>query len=227
MVLEKLKKIKKKYKTKTEMTDIRIYRALSQPLYLVEDNFPEIHVMGSTGNVYKVEMASHPTCNCPDYLRRRAPCKHILFLLLRYYRLSEGDVYCDLSDELLNRIAETATNKNVYCSKELLRKWKSCNDERKEREEETNDEEGNDVRLPDPDDCCPICLEEFENVDASSLIRCVYSCGNYTHAKCFDMYRKHNAEAKCPHCRATIPNTKKETKEKKESVWSDYKNLYD
>lgn len=218
------------------MTDVRIHRALSQPLYLVEDNFPEIYVMGLTGNVYKVEIASHPTCNCPDYLRRRAPCKHIIFTLLRYYGLSDYNVYNDLSNELLSQIAEktteTTTNKNVHCSKELLRKWKlfSKDDERKEGEEKGEQQETYDIRLPDPDDCCPICLEEFEDVDVSSLIRCVHSCGNYTHAKCFDMYRKHNANAKCPHCRADIPNPKKETKEnkeKKESVWSDYKNLYD
>lgn len=190
--------------------EVRIDRALSQPLYLVEDSFPHLYIMGSTGNVYCVDIDSKLSCNCPDYLRRRAPCKHILFLLLRYYGLSVTQV-CSNTDDLLTHIQNKKGNDNVYCSEYLQKKWNG------KEEQQQEEQQGS----PDPDDCCPICLEEFEMTEASSIVQCVYSCKNYVHTKCFEMYRKHNTKAKCPHCRADMPVSKKDC------VWSDYKNLYD
>merc|ERR1712151_692915 len=68
-------------------------------------------VLGSTGNVYEVEIGPSPCCDCPDFLRRQSPCKHVLFVYLRVLRLDSDDPRIwqkrlrapDLADILQNR----------------------------------------------------------------------------------------------------------------------------
>eukprot|EP00439_Symbiodinium_sp_Y106_P032612 s1128_g3.t3 len=74
----------------------RIDRALEQRLYLLKLERPHaggagglFHVLGSTGNVYTVHIGTKPSCDCPDFLKGRGPCKHILFIWLRVLRLEE------------------------------------------------------------------------------------------------------------------------------------------
>lgn len=75
----------------------RIERALEQRLYLLNvERHPDgvgatFAVLGSTGNVYTVELAQKPTCNCPDALKGRGLCKHVLFIWLRVLRCQETD----------------------------------------------------------------------------------------------------------------------------------------
>eukprot|EP00439_Symbiodinium_sp_Y106_P032130 s1128_g3.t2 len=76
----------------------RIDRALEQRLYLLKLERPHaggagglFHVLGSTGNVYTVHIGTKPSCDCPDFLKGRGPCKHILFIWLRVLRLEEDD----------------------------------------------------------------------------------------------------------------------------------------
>ena len=69
----------------------RIYRALSQRMYLIDQKDissdadglgREFTVLGTTGNVYTVNICRLPTCNCPDFARGKL-CKHIIFALAR------------------------------------------------------------------------------------------------------------------------------------------------
>ena len=70
----------------------RLYRALGQRMYLIDqteksttnDLRREYTVLGSTGNVYKVEIGKIVSCNCPD---QQLPCKHIIFVMLRCMHL--------------------------------------------------------------------------------------------------------------------------------------------
>lgn len=50
----------------------------------------EYHVLGATGNVYRVQVSRHPHCSCPDFDRGHL-CKHWLFVLLRVLRRSQDD----------------------------------------------------------------------------------------------------------------------------------------
>ncbi|OLP84409.1 hypothetical protein AK812_SmicGene34728 [Symbiodinium microadriaticum] len=73
----------------------RIDRALEQRLYLLKLERHRagagglFHVLGSTGNVYTVNVGTKPSCDCPDFLKGRGPCKHILFIWLRVLQLEE------------------------------------------------------------------------------------------------------------------------------------------
>ena len=45
-------------------------------------------VLGSTGNVYTVTLRRVPCCTCPDFLRTKDLCKHIIFILLKVIGLA-------------------------------------------------------------------------------------------------------------------------------------------
>jgi len=65
----------------------RIYRALSQRMFLIDcikqdDLNRDYKVLGSTGNVYDVHIGQLPTCSCPDS-SRGSLCKHVIFVLCR------------------------------------------------------------------------------------------------------------------------------------------------
>merc|ERR1711939_527775 len=74
-----------------------IERAQAQRLYLLSaDRHPDgigaaFSVLGSTGNVYKVDFSLTPGCDCPDFLQRGGLCKHVLFIWLRVLRCSSDD----------------------------------------------------------------------------------------------------------------------------------------
>lgn len=70
---------------------IRIQRATSQRLYLLNQQdlstendqlAKKFTVLGSTGNVYDVNIAKFPSCTCPDFLKGNI-CKHILFVMVK------------------------------------------------------------------------------------------------------------------------------------------------
>nr|GMD48889.1 mitogen-activated protein kinase kinase kinase 1-like [Ipomoea batatas] len=66
----------------------RIVRAVSHPLSLLHRSDTLFFVLGVTGNVYTVNIAATPSCTCPD---RIAPCKHILFVMIRVLGINLDD----------------------------------------------------------------------------------------------------------------------------------------
>jgi hypothetical protein len=73
----------------------RIQRASSQRLFLIrQEKLGEVQglcrqyaVLGSTGNVYTVDIGRVPQCSCPDCLGGNL-CKHILFVMLKVLRVA-------------------------------------------------------------------------------------------------------------------------------------------
>mgnify|MGYP000990748254 CR=1 FL=1 len=175
--------------------DKRKNRGIVQKLYLVEileasdDLKREYIVMGSTGNVYRVEISETPTCTCPDYVQRKCRCKHIYFILLRIMKISKEmeDKQKYSNDELVtmfqnipnitNNLIVGENIKKIYIKKknpELLKKSK--------------------------DDLCPICIDDLEN--GEDLDFCKGSCGKYIHVECFSMWCKSRGIKTCVYCRA-------------------------
>eukprot|EP00603_Paraphysomonas_imperforata_P011960 CAMPEP_0114458774 /NCGR_PEP_ID=MMETSP0104-20121206/4858_1 /TAXON_ID=37642 ORGANISM="Paraphysomonas imperforata, Strain PA2" /NCGR_SAMPLE_ID=MMETSP0104 /ASSEMBLY_ACC=CAM_ASM_000202 /LENGTH=230 /DNA_ID=CAMNT_0001631375 /DNA_START=1 /DNA_END=690 /DNA_ORIENTATION=- len=74
----------------------RIHRAISQRLYLLDQRdtsndvlSKRFAVLGSTGNVYEVDICQKSCCTCPDYQRGHL-CKHVLFVFLKVLRVPSG-----------------------------------------------------------------------------------------------------------------------------------------
>jgi predicted nucleic acid-binding Zn finger protein len=67
----------------------RIDRALKQNIYLLENQGNgKFHVAGMTNDYHTELRTDGHTCTCPDFTRRQAPCKHIYWLLFKYFRIS-------------------------------------------------------------------------------------------------------------------------------------------
>lgn len=79
-----------------EVDRARLQRALSQRIYLVgsarragADDTDTFQVMGASSATYTVSVGRDwVACTCPDHAHRHAACKHIIFVLVRVYRVS-------------------------------------------------------------------------------------------------------------------------------------------
>ena len=86
---------------------VKQQRVMTQRMFLVERSGrknnaleEEFSVLGSTGNVYVVNVSMIPTfvhlcarlinrCTCPDFLKNQVHCKHILFVFLKVLKLPD------------------------------------------------------------------------------------------------------------------------------------------
>ena len=64
---------------------MRKSRAVTEKLYIreiecISDNHKKFKVLGSTGNMYDVNINQNPTCSCPDFKMRHVRCKHIFYV---------------------------------------------------------------------------------------------------------------------------------------------------
>eukprot|EP00929_Paragymnodinium_shiwhaense_P011559 TRINITY_DN11744_c0_g1_i2.p1 TRINITY_DN11744_c0_g1~~TRINITY_DN11744_c0_g1_i2.p1 ORF type:complete len:349 (-),score=42.55 TRINITY_DN11744_c0_g1_i2:55-1101(-) len=197
-----------------EGTDDRIVRALEQRLYLLERQPPDdgeavFAVLGSTGNVYHVTLGTQPSCDCPDFLRRRASCKHLLFVMIRVLRLETDDPRIwqrrlkaeDVSAILSNRGART--ERGARAPRDLQQRYQRATSSKsfEEDADATSSTQGR-LRKPILDEDCPICFECMDEAeDTGGLLVFCLSCGSSLHKDCMKRWLKAAPAANCPLCR--------------------------
>lgn len=178
----------------------RKQRGKTQNIYLVESRYNdsvekrEYVVLGSTGNVYTVEISICPTCTCPDYMTRGKRCKHIYFILTRVMKITVQNedkefylpedlmvMFCNVPD-VLNNIMVDSSKKIKYEKLKINKKT-------------------GEVPRRDLDDICPICLDELDEGD-EPIEYCKYSCGKPIHTVCFEMWSKKKGTQECVFCRS-------------------------
>jgi hypothetical protein len=149
-----------------------------------------VSLAGSTGNVYQINIAKRPTCNCPHAMKGNH-CKHIFYVLVRVLRARENLQY-----------------QAAYLSSELREIFDSAPPIPTAAEDE---KDGN--RKPIEDDC-PICCTEFTKDE--DIVWCRAACGNNVHRTCFDqwaaMKRRENGQVTCPFCRTPWQADEKQAK---------------
>lgn len=164
------------------MDYMRKQRGIMQKLFLIEtlvvknELEREYVIMGSTGNVYNVNITNKPTCTCPDYITRQNRCKHIYFVLIRIMKINNPDKKEYTSDDLkfmFNSIPEIT---NILCVNKQIKDKYTCS-------------KNNQVTIKD-DDICPICLEDIKNGEEYEF--CKAQCGKCVHKLCFSMWCKIN-----------------------------------
>lgn len=180
---------------------IRKSRGKVQKIFLIltyehDENILErkYEVMGTTGNVYTVDIKNKPTCTCPDYIKRQNRCKHIYFVLIKIMKVKNGEedfnMYSDIDLERMFKNIPDIT-KNLTVAPEYLAKFKIL---KKNANGEVTQKEINE------EDDCPICLGNMYECD-EDIISCKYSCGSNIHKECFDMYNtKQHGQIKCLYC---------------------------
>ena len=204
----------------------RIARALSQRLYLIEQEEEEedgaaasagagassappppaprgrkYAVLGSTGNVYTVKVGPLVSCDCPDAAKGNV-CKHQLFVMLKVLRAAESSklIYqrALLSHELAELFAKGgAARPEAVASSSVVEAYAEATGKSKAPAEE----EAPAAPLRNSD--CPVC---FEALGSEKCEVCV-PCHNGIHAECFGMWvrTKGTAAVTCPLCRSAWP----------------------
>ncbi|KAL5200406.1 hypothetical protein ABZP36_021609 [Zizania latifolia] len=208
--------------TATRRVANRIIRALQHQLRLLHRAGADFFVLGATGNVYTVTLATTPACTCPD---PAVPCKHILFVLLRVLGLSLDEA-CVWRQSLrpcqVARLVGTPTCPDVLAGPRARERFhqlwssraaaaKADGAQHRRREEAGATSSG---RLDGA--ACPVCLEEISPAQAQAqggptapaaagqvLLTCG-TCRNSVHAECFARWKRSRARraATCVVCRA-------------------------
>jgi hypothetical protein len=198
----------------------RIIRALQHQLRLLHRAGAEFFVLGATGNVYTVTLATSPACTCPD---PAAPCKHILFVLLRVLGLSLDEA-CVWRQTLrpcqVARLVGSPTYPEVLAGPRARERfhqlWSAQAATAASRAEQQRRQEACTASAGRPLDgvACPVCLEEMAPAAAEApggvaaagqaLLLTCGTCRNSVHAECFARWKRVRARraATCVVCRA-------------------------
>lgn len=180
----------------------RLSRALKQRLYLCRHERhsdglgARFAVFGSTGNVYEVSIGLLPTCTCIDFVAKKKPCKHLLFVWLRVLKkrqnnplvwqqaLVASEVRSSLNPFFLNG------GRNLpIADKKVLKAFSARSKARRHKL-------GRD---------CPICFETTSIEDErKGLLTFCESCGHNVHKECLQLWRKASSRTvlagACPVC---------------------------
>ena len=196
----------------------RVERAFQQRIYLVKVEWPSkdfldcsFSILGTTKNTYYVTYEKCAfKCTCPDHLRRKCLCKHILFVLLRMLKFGRDFVNANQSS-ILN------DNQENDVLEPVLQKLRDFLLESYDRQHfdfrllEPNDVAAPDViseevkQKPYEFDECAICFEDFAKdgvVPDEDIVFCRYSCGKSLHADCFSKWADQKEDVTCVYCRA-------------------------
>ena len=167
----------------------RFLRGLQQPISCInhevlnsDNNTGLFKIKGTTNNIYTIIISNIPTCTCIDYKKRKQNCKHIYYILLKFFKAIPSDTYLWESSWDFNTI-------------NLL--WANYNSQITEKKDAEVVQ-----KCIKENECC-ICLNDF--TDDYKVCYCKYSCGNNFHVKCFKSWEKismtQNIDLKCPLCR--------------------------
>jgi hypothetical protein len=165
--------------------DGRVHRAKTQKIYLVNrdvsDESATFTIMGTTENIYEVELIGSPVCSCPDHQQRKNRCKHILFMLIKIFNVDEPYQEEFTLKEIKKFIKEYKINIAKFNVKYDIKG--GCVD----------------VGAKCIEDDCVVCLDSLQN--GESYIYCKTSCGRCIHNDCYNMVVK--SSKRCPYCNMT------------------------
>lgn len=189
----------------------RIQRAQTQRMYLVDrETISDIHqkfvILGSTGNLYTVNIKHLPTCDCPDFKKGNL-CKHVLFVMLKVLRIPSTSelVYqaALISDELRSMFLQ-APNPTALANATVVQQYQAIKNGQDPNAvaNAVNASGAKDVRRAIEGDC-PICFDELREADRGNIEFC-RTCGNNVHLECFNNWKrsKNFAKITCVYCRS-------------------------
>ena len=169
--------------------EARINRALSQRLCFIE-TVPEyddkdhacFRVAGTKGTMYRVTLAlegGRHACTCWDFKRRHVLCKHVYFMLFKYFQL---DVQAWLKDKTL------------------------MPDDLDQPQFDTETEEDKQRRhdVDKEDTSCVICCEDI----GDQILTYCDECGHRVHSVCMATWLRHSSDSSCPYCRTRVTRIK-------------------
>lgn len=193
-----------------QQTNQRKHRGLAQPILLLEyekkETCIEFSVLGTSGSTYIVKCSPQETkqqwaCDCPDFIRRASPCKHVFFVLARVLEVEMDDLHLKLKYDLdeLHHIIRQRIQLNGTIQNPSIETTQQKQDHN-EIETKTQKVE---QRTYVGEACC-FCLDVMSAT--CPVVYCELQCGKSVHRACFLRFirtikRKPNL---CPYCRAVM-----------------------
>ncbi|XP_031571469.1 E3 ubiquitin-protein ligase ZSWIM2-like isoform X2 [Actinia tenebrosa] len=179
----------------------RIEQANQARIYLLRETGPTGFLLKEDGNdkKFKVFLGDQHSCTCSTFMKERELCIHILWVLLKKFRVpKENAVIFQLSlvEREINEVIRGAYHQSHTRRKDESQNNVNPSDNRnKLKQKEITDE-----------DICPICQDELLMKSGEPLTYCKYGCGNSIHIKCMKVWAEHQRSTgekimKCPLCR--------------------------
>lgn len=187
----------------------RLIRSKRHRLFLVDKKDEQgkivCAVMGSNGNIYKCQISVNPSCDCPDFQKRKAlktdgPCKHLIFLFLRVLKVPREDPkwwQARLLSSELKEIMESAPkgpvrDAGVMAQDAVLEQYQQSSQDSVEEGRRALEGE------------CTICYEDLVAKDGNQRPenRTTYckKCGNNFHSMCMQNWHRAQSNPTCPLC---------------------------
>ncbi|WWC61065.1 uncharacterized protein I303_103643 [Kwoniella dejecticola CBS 10117] len=217
----------------------RYKRAISQRLFMIdrqhtgggETQKEQFKVLGSTGNVYTVDIGRAPKCDCPDYKMGNRPCKHVIFVFIKVLKVpDESSIWYQTSltaeeVEVVFAAAPPTPHGSVTVNVQVHKAYLKATGQGGEDEEvitgvdkEIKDE-AHGKRLDAVGEDCPVCYEEMTEDDVQGK-KLTYDegltgCGKPLHTECFNMWamtaRNKGDTLTCVWCRSVWPSAESST----------------
>jgi E3 ubiquitin-protein ligase ZSWIM2 len=194
--------------------DAHIREVLASTYFILNENGPLCFTIGGSDQSdekHRVSIGDRHTCTCAAGRAGREPCEHMLFVLLKVFRVPPAN---PLLHSLGIREAQLDEVMKGRARRRRLARPVGSAPEGASIAPPTGGADGAaqlppqtvSRRMPTDDDTCPICMEGLDA--GGSLVWCREGCGNNVHRHCMLVWARHrggnhsSAELTCPMCRA-------------------------
>lgn len=185
----------------------RLQELRERQFLVIQSNGPTSHVLSTPDGSEKVRVSfgSPSNCSCGASKNDDIPCIHMLFLLIRMFRVSESSPVLSttffserqIEDILSGRCGEPRS-RSPHSSRQFLRKSNGS----------TSVDGSHKVKMRSPKEVetCMVCLDSIMNAEYSTLTFCRAQCGTPVHIACMRVWCDHrrslHENITCPMCRA-------------------------
>eukprot|EP00116_Pleurobrachia_bachei_P003143 sb/3463405/ len=185
----------------------RQVQAMQARLYVLQESGPTAFILREQDSPKKlrVSLGDPSTCSCSTFLKERELCVHILWVVLRVFRIpAENPISWQggLNEREVGQLVRSRErSRTLRATTPTLNTSNTNSDTEQGTVEPRPIEEG---------DNCPICQDDMTSTQ--QLTYCRYSCGHSIHSKCMKVWADHQlsqgSKIKCPMCRADFGTLK-------------------
>eukprot|EP00727_Mastigamoeba_balamuthi_P007114 m51a1_g3022 hypothetical protein (553) ;mRNA; f:872780-874780 len=192
-------------------TIVMMSEAEAMRLFLVQEKGPTCFVLeDENGGNHRVSIGSLQECSTCSSQSRPTLCPHILFVMLRVFRLPKENpmVYqVSLVDDEIEKLLSGRTKdmqaRRGAKPRSAPSSAKPADSGKKPSSAGGGSQAKVPQKVPEPGETCPICQDEM--VQGEELTYCSLGCGNSIHVSCMRHYARHQQSqelaVKCPLCR--------------------------
>jgi len=192
----------------------RLERAEREKIFLLQKNIEDhrciFNICGSTKNVYNISFyygSGKIFCNCPDGRGQCKNigvfCKHICFIITKVFskifNINDSNIFNILifNQEEIAKIKDFIYKElqfdSTFMDQSIIDKFNNIRTALESKDKTITIEMINDME-------CPICYDEFENVDVQS---CGVCCQIF-HNNCINIWLSNSPNKSCPYCRSPM-----------------------